>query len=473
MAERNRTVRSLLLTTLLALFALLSTGLGLAAEPIAWDALQQEAVSLLSGYIRIDTTNPPGNEIRAARFFKEIFDREGIEAKIIESAPGRGNIYARLKGAGTKKAVLLLNHMDVVPADAKLWKEEPFSGVVKDGYVWGRGALDMKGPAIVELMVMLALSRQKVPLKGDVLFIGTADEEAGGALGAGFLLEKHPDLFKDVGLVLNEGGGIRLGKDGKVREYAVSLAEKTPLWLRLTASGTPGHGATPGNDLAVNKLIAGLNRLIAHQSPIKVIPEVQKFYAGTAHLEAPQRHKHYLDLKRALEDSVFAAQFTKEPRNNASVRNTISVTRIGGSDKVNVIPAHAWAEIDVRLLPGEDPKLFIEELRRVVADDSIKIEVTLSFPPAASPPHPEAMSAIIELANRVDGAAPVLSPLVRGFTDCHFFRERSIPCFGFVPLRQPAGDQGLVHGVDERISLDSFRFGIRAMYDIVHRLAAE
>ena len=238
---------TLLMMVRMTLLVVFFSGDGLTAEKsLPADALEQEAVSLLSRYIQIDTTNPPGNETKAAQFFKEIFDREGIEARIIESAPGRGNIYARLRGSGAKKAVILLNHMDVVPADANLWKEAPFSGSLKDGYIWGRGALDMKGPAIAELMTLLALKRNNVALQGDVIFLGTADEEAGGALGAGFLLEKHPDMFANVGVVLNEGGGVRLGKDGKVQSYSVSVAEKTPLWFRLIATGAPGHGSTPG-----------------------------------------------------------------------------------------------------------------------------------------------------------------------------------------------------------------------------------
>jgi acetylornithine deacetylase/succinyl-diaminopimelate desuccinylase-like protein len=447
---------------------------GHCAEPdeSQWRALEEEAVSLLSRYIQIDTTNPPGNEIKAAQFFKEIFDREGIEARIIESAPGRGNIYAQLRGNASKKSVLLLNHMDVVPADSRSWKEPPFSGGIKDGYVWGRGALDMKGPAIIELMVLLALRRQNPSLKADVIFLGTADEEAGGAMGLGFLFEKHPELFKNVGLVLNEGGGILLGNDGRVREYNVRLFEKTPLWLRVTASGMPGHGASPGPDLAVNKLITALNRLVQYRSPIKVLPEVQKFYAETAHLETPARQKQYQDLKTALQDPAFAAEFTKEPRNNASVRNTISITGLKGSDKINVIAARASAEIDVRLLPGEDPKAFIEELRKVLADDSIKIEVILSFPPAASPPHHEAMKVITDLA-KLDGDALVVSRLGSGFTDCHFFRERNISCLGFMPLRRTAGEESRVHGLDERVSIENLKIGIRMMYDLVRKLVAE
>jgi acetylornithine deacetylase/succinyl-diaminopimelate desuccinylase-like protein len=439
----------------------------------SWKTSEEEAAAMLSRYVQVDTTNPPGNEIKAAQFLKEIFDREGIEAKIIESVAGRGNIYARLRGDGSKKAIVLLNHMDVVPAEAKLWKEPPFSGTIKDGVIWGRGALDDKGPAIMELAAMLAMKRQKIPLKADIVFLGTADEEAGGALGAGFLVEKHPELFKDVGLVLNEGGGIRIGDDGHAQAYNVSVAEKTPLWLRLTASGRPGHGSTPGNSLAVNKLISALNRVMSYQSQIKVVPEVQKFYADTANGETEPRRTHYLDLRKALENPTVRSEFLKDPRDRASVSNTIAITGIKGSDKVNVIPAVAAAELDVRLLPGEDPKAFINELRRIINDESIKVEVTLSFPAATSPPHPEAMKVITEFAKTNDPGAAVVAPLVRGFTDCHFFREQGIPCLGFMPHRSTPSGEGLVHGVDERLSVENLKFGLRAMYEIVRRLAAE
>ena len=438
-----------------------------------WQALEAEAAGLLSRYIQVDTTNPPGDEIKAALFFKEIFDREGIESRILESAPGRGNIFARVRGTGAQRAVLLLNHMDVVPADPKAWKQPPFAGVVQGGYIWGRGALDMKGPAVVEAMTLIALKRHKIPLKAEVIFLGTADEEAGGAMGAGYLLSHHPELFANVGIVFNEGGDIRLDKNGKARQYRVSVSEKTPLWLRLTAQGKPGHGSTPGSDLAVHKLIAALQRVAQYQAPIKVVPEVQKYYADLAKTERGERQVKYRDLRSALRDPLFAAEFTRDARDNASVRNTISITRFKGSDKVNVIPAEAVAELDVRLLPGEDPEVFVRELKRTLADDSITIEVILSFPPATSPPHPEAMRVITEMARRRDGDAPVVSPLVRGFTDCHFFREKNIPCFGFMPLRHPASDSGLVHGIDERITLESLGAGLRGLYEIVYKLAAQ
>jgi acetylornithine deacetylase/succinyl-diaminopimelate desuccinylase-like protein len=452
--------------------ATVSSSFGADAK-LDWKALGDEAVSILSRYIQVDTTNPPGNEMKAAAFLKALLDKEGIEARIIESAPGRANLYARLRGNGSKKALVLMHHMDVVPADMKLWKEPPFGGLVKGGEIWGRGSLDNKGGGVMELMTLLTLKRQGIALKGDVIFLGTADEEAGGMLGASFLLEKHADLFKDVSVVLNEGGGIRVGDDGRTRLYSVGVAEKVPLWLKLTAPGTPGHAASPGDNQAVLKLIAALNRLASYQSPIKVVPEVQKFYADSAVTAPADRREHYLDLRKALQEPAFATEFLKDRSNNARVRNTISITGIKGSDKINVIPAEAWAEVDVRLLPGEEPQAFIGELRRVLADDSIKIEILLSRTAATSPTSPEAMKVITDYAKSHDPGTPIFYPMGPGFTDCHFFRAKGIPCLGFLPQRSTPSSEGLVHGVDERMPVERLTSAIRAMYEIVRKLVVE
>ncbi len=452
--------------------ATVSSSFGADAK-LDWKALGDEAVSILSRYIQVDTTNPPGNEMTAAAFLKALLDKEGIEARIIESAPGRANLYARLRGNGSKKALVLMHHMDVVPADMKLWKEPPFGGLVKGGEIWGRGSLDNKGGGVMELMTLLTLKRQGIALKGDVIFLGTADEEAGGMLGASFLLEKHADLFKDVSVVLNEGGGIRVGDDGRTRLYSVGVAEKVPLWLKLTAPGTPGHAASPGDNQAVLKLITALNRLASYQSPIKVVPEVQKFYADSAVTAPADRREQYLDLRKALQEPAFATEFLKDRSNNARVRNTISITGIKGSDKINVIPAEASAEVDVRLLPGEEPQAFIGELRRVLADESIKIEILLSRTAATSPTSPEAMKVITDYAKANDPGAAVLFPVGSGFTDCHFFRAKGIPCLGFLPQRSTPSSEGLVHGVDERMPVERLTSAIRAMYEIVRKLVVE
>jgi acetylornithine deacetylase/succinyl-diaminopimelate desuccinylase-like protein len=457
---------------LAALFAVMTEAWA-AQGKFDWQALEEEAVTLLSRYIQIDTTNPPGNELKAAQFLKAIFDREGIEARILESAPGRASIYARLKGDGTKKPIALMHHMDVVPADGRLWKVPPFSGEVREGEIWGCGALDNKGAGIFQLLTLVALKRQNIPLKGDVIFVGTADEEAGGALGAGFLLEKHAELFKDIRVVFNEGGGIRVGEDGRARLYSVRVTEKVPLWLRLTAPGTAGHPASPGRDQAVLKLIAALSRLAAYQSPIKVVAEVQKFYFDSAATAPAGWRERYLDLRAALKDPAIAAEFSRDRSNNARVRNTISITRLQGSDKINVIPAEATAELDVRLLPGEAPEAFIGELRRVIADASIKIEVILSRAAAAATGNPEAMKVIADFANHHDQGAQIVSPLGTGFTDCHFFHVKGIACLGFLPQRSTASGEGLVHGVNERVSIERLTSALRGMYEIVSKLAVE
>jgi acetylornithine deacetylase/succinyl-diaminopimelate desuccinylase-like protein len=439
------------------------------AEPLP---LEDEALAVLADYLRIDTTNPPGNEIKAAQFFKAIFDREGIESQIFESAPGRANIYARLKGDGSKKAVVLLNHMDVVPADRRYWSVDPFAGLIKDGYLWGRGALDMKGMGVLELMAMLALKRGGVPLKADVIFLGTADEEAGGAMGAGFMLKEHFDLLSDAGLVLNEFGFIVTDDAGQVRYYSVCPAEKVPLWLKLTATGTPGHGSRPRPDSAVIKLVEALHRIVAYRTELKVEPIVQKFYADTADLDPdPARTQRLRNLAESLQDAAFAAEFTKDLRSNADVRNTISITMLEGSNKINVIPAEASAQLDVRLLPSQDPALFLSDLRRVIADESIKIEVLLSFPPSASPADSEFFEVLRDVAGRFDPGARVTTPLLGGFTDCHFFRERGIPCYGFIPLKASAKGLSGVHGNDERVSVENVKFGTRMMYEVVRALA--
>ena len=198
----------------------------------------------------------------------------------------------------------------------------------------------------------------------------------------------------------------------------------------------------------------------------------QRRIADSAASAGPRREQ-YMDLRKALQDSAFAAEFLKDRGNNARVRNTISITGIKGSVKINVIPAEASADIDVRLLPGEEPQAFIDEMHRIVADDSIKIEVLLSRAAAASPTSSDALKVIAEYAQAKDPGTPILFPVGNGFTDCHFFRTKGIPCLGFLPRRSRPSEEGLVHGINERVSVESLKSNIRSMYDIVRKLAAE
>jgi acetylornithine deacetylase/succinyl-diaminopimelate desuccinylase-like protein len=456
-----------------ALLVVAPLGRGSAQVPApAWGSLESQAVLLLSHYLQIDTTNPPGHETPAAAFFKAIFDAEGIEARVLESAPGRGNVYARLRGDGSRKPIILLNHLDVVPADARFWSHPPFSGVVRDGYVWGRGALDMKAMGIVELMTMVMLKRQGVPLKGDVIFLGTADEETGGRLGAGFIVNQHWDLVRDAGVVINEGGAIGV-QNGHARFFTISASEKVPFSLKLIATGTPGHGSVPRPDSAVNRLVAAVNRVVAYQPPIKVLPEVQSFYEAIADTQPSPARERLRDVRAALQDPAVASELTRDIVLNARVRNTISVTMLEGSTKLNVIPPEATAGLDVRLLPGEDPKAFLEEMRRVIADDTIKIETSGTLAGGSSPATHELMPVIGDLARRMDPEARVTTTLLTAATDCKYFRLRGIPCYGFMPFKLTPRDRDGFHGNDERLSVENVHFGMRFLYDVVRRLAAE
>jgi acetylornithine deacetylase/succinyl-diaminopimelate desuccinylase-like protein len=365
-----------------------------------------------------------------------------------------------------------MHHMDVVPADARFWHAKPFGGEIRDGAVWGRGAVDDKSMGVASAIAMLALAREHAPLASDVVFLGVADEEAGGALGAGFMTAQHFDLFENAGVVLNEGGYIATdAQTGAVRYYAVETTQKVPLWLRLTARGSPGHGSLPRPDSAPNRLLAALARIQAWSPDARVVPELQRFYSDTAFLESGARREQFSDLRRALTDRAVAAEFTANPRQNAQVRNTISVTVLAAGQRTNVIPPEATAELDVRLLPDQDPQAFLAELADVIADDAIRVETLLSFPPASSPRDHELFRALGEIAARRHPGAVISTPLSTGFTDCHYFRERGIPCYGFMPFELSDRDGALVHGNDERISIANLKSGTRLLYELVTRLA--
>src|SRR5262245_60698563 len=287
-----------------------------------WGAVEKEVAELLSQLIQVDTTNPPGNEITAANFWKQRLVREGLEAQVLESQPGRGVVYARLKGSGEKKALILLHHLDVVPAVKADWEVDPFAGIVKDGYVHGRGAIDCKGVAVTQFAALALLKRLGVPLKRDIIFLGTADEETGGRNGAGWFVETHAALIADAEFLLTEGGGIRV-HNGQ-RSYNVDIAEKAPCWLQLEANGPAAHGSMPLPETSVNRLIRALVKIRLHETEVKVIPAVQAYFSQIAEREEPTKAEQYRNLEHALADPTFFKEFTSNPAHNALIRNTIS-----------------------------------------------------------------------------------------------------------------------------------------------------
>lgn len=450
------------------LFCLFAVSPAWPAEP-DWAAVEKEAGELLSHYLRIDTTNPPGNELAAANFWKQQLAQEGLEAQVFESQPGRGVVYARLKGSGEKKPFILLHHLDVVPAVKADWEVDPFAGTIKDGYVYGRGAIDCKGVAATQFMVFVLLKRLGVPLKRDVIFLGTADEEEGGRQGAGWFVDTHFDLIADAEFLLTEGGGIRV-RDGK-RSYDVDIAEKAPCWIQLEANGPAGHGSRPLPETAVTRLIRALDKILHYETEVKVVPAVQSYFTALAVQEEPAKAERFRDLGRALTDPVFLKEFLANPTYNALVRNTISPTVLEGSNKTNVIPAHARAQLDCRLLPGEDPQQFVAGLEKVVDDPEVRFSILLNFPPLASEADTELFRAIRSIAERHDPQAPVVPAVLGGFTDSHYFRRKGIISYGFTGLALTEEDGRRVHGTNERLPLASLRDGVQILFELVQELS--
>jgi len=440
-----------------------------------WKALGDEATGLLSQYLRINTTNPPGNEIAAAHWLADVLRRDGIESRIFEPAPGKANLYARLSGDGSARPLILLNHMDVVVASPEYWTVDPFSGLIKDGYVWGRGALDMKGEAIAQLMTLLILKRTHVPLKRDIIFLATSDEEIGAGVGAAWIVEHQADLVRDAEFLLNEGGVTRGDVRGGVEFYGVGTTEKSPFWLDVTARGTAGHGSRPTPDNPVHRLIRALNRIADWRTPLTVTPTVERSFRDLATIERDSTARRWLsDIRTALRDSVAVRAITADLTYNALLRNTLSITGLKGSDKTNVIPPVATAAIDVRLLPGQDPAAFLAELTRVVGDTAVTLRPQgPNWPATESPIETEMFRAITAVAHARHPNALVTTLMLPGFTDSHYFRRMGIASYGLGPFPLTQGESRGVHGNDERVRVDALRFGVRFYYDLVTRVAAK
>jgi acetylornithine deacetylase/succinyl-diaminopimelate desuccinylase-like protein len=432
-----------------------------------WGKVGDETVQLLADYLRVDTSNPPGNEARAASFFAVLLQKERIPYSVLESAPGRSVIYARLKGNGRKRPIVLLNHTDVVPADKQFWSAEPYSGLVRDGYLYGRGALDMKSLGLVQFMTLLLLKRSGVPLDRDVIFLGTPDEEAGGRQGAGWFVRNHPELIRDAEFLLTEGSSNLISGSRRIY-YGIGATEKTPCWLKLTAKGVPGHGSVPKRNSAPSRLVRALGKLEAHEPELKVTPAVARFFRAIAELQTdPNLKRAYSDISAAIKDQRLRDLIISNTQNAALLRNTIQPTVVNIGSKTNVIAPVATAEIDCRLLPGEKPEDFISEVKRVIDDPSIEVETLLAFGASESPVDTDLYRAIQEVIRSEDSGAIFVPTVLAGFTDSHYFRDLGIVSYGFSPFLIESQDFVGVHGNDERIPVDALRQGVQLLYRLV------
>jgi acetylornithine deacetylase/succinyl-diaminopimelate desuccinylase-like protein len=453
---------------LLVIFLLLSAG-QCQAQDIDWPKASAEAVQLLQELIRIDTTNPPGNERAAALHIQKLLQADGIETRVLDVSPGRANLYARIRGDGSRRPLILLSHTDVVMAEPERWSVPPFGGEILDGFVYGRGASDMKGTVAVHVTLMRLLKRLNIPLKRDLILLAVADEEAGGA-GARSIIENHLDLIRDAEFLLNEGD-VAYVKNGKLQQYGVDVMEKAALWLRIIAKGPAGHGSIPLANSSVNHLLKALGRLSAWETPINVPPAVAQGYRLRAVQQSdPVLKIAYLNLEKSLRNPRLRKRLLADKTLNAEVRNTLTITGLHGSDKVNVIPGTAWAQIDARLLPGETPTGFIAKLRIVLADPTLEIEILESSTPTGSNVETALMRAIRAVAARRDPGIPVIPTMLTSSTDSAKFRGVGITAYGFEPFKMDDGELDRSHGDDERLSVDNVGFGLQFLYEVLVEL---
>ncbi len=437
-----------------------------------WERYQDETVKLLQDYLRVDTSNPPGNELAAAEFFHKLFDQSGIPNTIYPIAPGRADFYAILKGDGSLRPLILLNHMDVVRADSRNWRAPPFSGEIVGGEVYGRGALDMKDEGLLQAMVMLIAAREHLALKRDLIFLATADEEVGDS-GSAWFLAHQPELVRHAEYLLTEGGS-NLISPGRPTIYGIGVAEKAPFWIRVTATGRGGHGSIPIADSAPNRLIRALRPVVDWQPPIRLLPSVEQYFHEIAKLETGRRAAEFRNIRKALQDPIFARELSQNENFEYLLRDTVSLTVLQGSEQTNVIPDTAYAELDVRLLPGEDPQAFLAELRAVIADDNIQLDPISAYRLPNSSSTDTAFYRIIEkVIHEYDPQALVAPTLNGGYTESQMYRPLGITCYGFAPIEVTEELDSTQHAANERVPVEQLRRGVKMLYEVVARVAGE
>jgi acetylornithine deacetylase/succinyl-diaminopimelate desuccinylase-like protein len=440
-------------------------------KAIDWAHYQGEAPRLLQEYLRIDTSNPPGNELAAAEFFHRLFDENGIPNTIFPYAPQRANLYAVLKGDGTLKPLVLLNHMDVVRAEPQNWAAPPFSGEILNGEIYGRGALDMKDEGLLQAIVMLIAAREHLPLKRDLIFLATADEEVGDT-GSAWVLANHPELVRGAEYLITEGGSNLIYR-GRGTVYNIGVAEKAPFWVRLTAKGRGGHGSIPIPDSAPDRLVRAMGRVLNWETPIRLLPFVEEYFHRIAEIEREPFASQFRSIRQALRDPSFAKSLSEDEDYNYMLRDTVSLTVMKGATQTNVIPDTASSELDVRLLPGEDPEAFLTELRAVIADDRIEIEPISRYrQPNSSPTDTFLYRTIEKVVHEYSPKALVAPSLNSGYTESQMYRLLGITCYGFIPVEITPELDSTEHAANERVPEEQIRRGVKMLYEVVARVAS-
>jgi acetylornithine deacetylase/succinyl-diaminopimelate desuccinylase-like protein len=439
--------------------ALVTVGFLLASSTVHaqdpdWKAVETDALKTLQGYVRINTSNPPGDVTKAADYLSAILKREGIDVTRYESGPGRSILLARLKGSGAGgKPILLESHMDVVPTDPSRWAKDPFAAEIADGKMWGRGTIDMKGIGTSYLYAFIMLHRQKVPLSRDVLLMFVPDEEVGGELGARWMLKNHYGEL-DPEYVIDEGGfGSRdMFTPGKL-VFGISVAERKIMWLKLRAEGIAGHGSQPHDKNPNDHLLKALSRLFAEPVAAAPFPVVET-------------------MKQRIGGPLVSNKF-----NNAIQQSTISLTSlrsgVGDPPKVNVIPSVAEATLDCRLLPGTTGAEWIKEIERRLADPTIKIEVINEGEDPVVTPQDTSLYRALEGAIKRQHPDAIVTPMVVPYgTDANGFRPRGVKSYGIFPGIIPAASILSMHGDAEFMPVDALGPAIRILFDALKETAS-
>jgi acetylornithine deacetylase/succinyl-diaminopimelate desuccinylase-like protein len=459
------------------LFAAIGPALIAQTSPgVDWPAVERETLEHFQAVLRFDTSDPPGNERPAAEYLKQVLEREGIATKVFELEPNRLNVVARLKGNGSKRPLLIMGHTDVVNVDPAKWTFPPFSATRNGGYVYGRGTVDDKDNVAAALMTMLLLKRSGAPLARDVIFLAEAGEEGTTRVGIQFMAQQHFSEI-DAEYCLAEGGSV-LRSGGQVRYARVQTAEKIPRGMQLTATGVAGHGSVPLETNAVLKLAQAVAAVATWKPPIQLNETTRTYFTRLAAISPPAEAMRYraiigTDPKAASEAADYFAR--NEPALASTVRSSISPTIIQGGYRVNVIPSEAKATLDVRLMSGQDPDVFLNEVRKVVNDTAIRVEwIKRDVRPATPSARLDSeVFKILESAFARLYDTTVLPTMSTGATDMAYLREKGIQCYGVGPATDAEdGPKGFgAHSDQERILESELHKFVRFHYEVVRDLA--
>ena len=439
---------------------------------IDWEKVKEEAVQILSDYLRAETTNPPGKEMIGARYLQGVLEREGLAVTVLESQPERGNVICSMKGKDGLAPLILLHHIDVVPAEEDKWKYPPYSGAVVDGEVWGRGAQDCKSLGVIELLAFLLLKREGFQPKRDIVYLATADEETGGKWGVDWLFENHPERMR-AEYVINEGGGVGMIVGGR-NVYTCQTAEKGICWLKLTFRGKPGHGSVPHDDNCVVKMAKAIEKISSYRSPLRRTLTTENFIKGIAEEQTFPRSF----MMRQILNPLFSKAVEKRIPDaglkgmvGAIFRNTFVPTVVQGGQKINVIPSECSCQVDCRILPGVDPEMIKAEIRGLLNDfKDYEIEILQTTPASESAADNALYRAMAKTLTRLDSKAKMIPMMLTGATDSRFFRDKGTAAYGFqpmIPIKNLSEYMSRVHGHDERIAAQSLLFGTRVLYELL------